>query len=142
MPTYDFHCPACNRTEQDVMRPLSEYGLPCPCPVCEAPMYQLLSAPHVVMDYQGYTCPVSGEWIEGRRAHRENLKKQGCRVYEPGETELARKRAATAEADFDRSLDNTIDELLHHAGSDKVEKLCNEVASGVTATVERLPFNR
>lgn len=138
MPTYDFHCEQCHRTEHDVIRPLSEYGLPCPCPVCETPMRQLLAAPFVVMDYAGYTCPVTGAWIEGRRAHSENLKRQGCRVWEPGETEAVKRRRAQSEQELDKSLDNTVDEVLYHMGSDKVEKLCNEVASGVTATVERL----
>jgi hypothetical protein len=94
------------------------------------------------MDYAGYQCPVTGRWVEGRAAHRENLKRQGCRVLEPGETEQVRRDRQRAERDFDRALDNTIDELLYKAGSDKVEKLCNEVASGVTATVERLPLTK
>ena len=142
MPTYDFECPACQHIERDVMRSLAEYGTLHLCPLCETPSRQLLSTPHIVMDYAGYQCPVTEKWIEGRAAHRENLKRQGCRVLEPGETEQVRRAKQRAEADFDRSLDNTVDELLHHAGSDKVERLCNEVASGVTAAVERLPLNK
>lgn len=42
---------------------------------------------YYVGDYEGYNCPVTGKYIEGRAAHEENLKRQGCRVLEPGETE-------------------------------------------------------
>lgn len=137
MPTYDFQCGGCGHSARDVIRPLSEYGLPCPCPVCETPMRQLISAPHIVMDYPGYTCPVTGQWIEGRTAHRENLKRQGCRVLEPGETEQTRRRAAEAEARLDRELDATVDQALASLPSREVEHLCNAVADGMTATVER-----
>lgn len=41
----------------------------------------------IAKDYEGYDCPVTGKWIEGRYAHKENLKRQGCRVFEPGELE-------------------------------------------------------
>lgn len=43
-------------------------------------------------DYQGYDCPITGRFIEGRAAHRENLKRHGCRNLEKGEHEWAAKR--------------------------------------------------
>ena len=100
-------------------------------------MRQLISAPHIVMDYPGYTCPVTGQWVEGRTAHRENLKRQGCRVLEPGETEQTRRRAAESESRLDRELDATVDQALASLPSREVEHLCNAVADGMTATVER-----
>lgn len=47
---------------------------------------------YVAPDYRGYECPVSGKWIDGRAAHRENLKRTGCRLLERGEKEEAPKR--------------------------------------------------
>jgi hypothetical protein len=44
-------------------------------------------APNVHADFEGYRSPVTGEWIEGRRAHREDLRRHGCRVYEGRESE-------------------------------------------------------
>ena len=38
-------------------------------------------------DYEGYNCPITNKWVEGKSAHRENLKRHGCRVFEPGELE-------------------------------------------------------
>ena len=58
-------------------------------------------------DAAGYDCPVTGKWIDGRAAHRENLKRTGCRVFEPGEKQNFEKekpremdRNAEIAADF------------------------------------------
>lgn len=45
----------------------------------------------VSSDIAGYDCPVTGKWIDGRRDHRENLKRQGCRNLEVGESRDAQK---------------------------------------------------
>lgn len=34
--------------------------------------------PFLWSDYEGYQSPVSGEWIEGRAARREDMKRHGC----------------------------------------------------------------
>lgn len=50
----------------------------------------------VVSDYPGYDCPVTGQWVEGRAAHKENLKRTGCRLLERGERqEFSKKREKT-----------------------------------------------
>lgn len=49
-------------------------------------------APYVSSDYDAYDCPVTGKMVEGRAAHRENLKRTGCRILEKGEKEHAAKR--------------------------------------------------
>lgn len=35
-------------------------------------------APRITPDTPGYHSPITGEWIEGRAARREDLKKHGC----------------------------------------------------------------
>lgn len=42
---------------------------------------------YIASDIAGYTCPVTNKWVDGKSAHRENLKRQGCRLLEPGERE-------------------------------------------------------
>lgn len=37
-----------------------------------------VTLPLYTPDTPGYQSPVTGEWIEGRRARREDLKKHGC----------------------------------------------------------------
>ena len=37
-----------------------------------------LQMPRVFGDYPAYQSPVTGEWIEGKQARKEDLKKHGC----------------------------------------------------------------
>lgn len=46
------------------------------------------SGPLVCPDLPGYVSPVTGLWVEGRRARREDLKRTGSRPYEGREQEL------------------------------------------------------
>lgn len=63
------------------------------------------SAPMVAGDYAAYDCPVTGKPIEGRAAHRENLKKTGCRLLEKGESREAPKR-------YEERKSESIDKIL------------------------------
>lgn len=66
-----------------------------------------LPAPQISPDYAAYDCPVTGRMIEGRRAHRENLKQHGCRVLEPGETEQHRReRPRQKEAALNKAIED------------------------------------
>lgn len=74
-------------------------------------------APMSIKDYEAYECPVTGKMIEGRAAHRENLKRTGCRIFEPGEREAyvkneGRRREETAEK-ISNTYANIISERLN-----------------------------
>lgn len=135
MPLYDYLCPAGHRF--DVFLPMSASHTDQVCPHCSALAAKQLSAPAVRGDYSGYRCPITDKWIEGRRAHEENLKQHGCRVFEPGEKEAVTQIKAAADRDFDRRLDETLDRTLASWSPDKVARLCNEVADGASAQVTR-----
>jgi len=62
--------------------------------------------PVVVGDYGEYDCPITGEPVEGRAAHRENLKKHGCRLLEKGESREAPQRRTD-------SIDSSLDSILN-----------------------------
>ena len=79
MPMYDYKCSVCGR-KREVMLKLSDLSSPVYCQRDGFAMSRMLSAPYVQNDYPAYTCPVTGERIEGRRAHEENLKRTGCRI--------------------------------------------------------------
>lgn len=64
------------------------------------------TGPILLGDYEAYDCPVTGKMIEGRYAHNENLKRQGCRLLEPGESRDAIKRQEEA---FEHSMRKTLD---------------------------------
>lgn len=136
MPTYSYRCPGCFRNFDKIL-PLVRYDEPQSCPSCLSIATKVITAAAVRGDYEGYACPVTGTWVEGRRAHQENLKRTGCRVYEPGETEAIRRKKASDEAAFDAHVEATVEQAFTALPTEKKEALAKEIASGVTATVER-----
>lgn len=134
MPLYEYRCPVGHKFERFYrMAEDSSHAL-CSCGELAG---KQLSAPVVRGDYAGYSCPITGKWIEGRRAHEENLARHGCRVLETGEASQAERARRNAEENFEKALDETIERELTTMGSEKVARLCNEVADGTTAVFSR-----
>ena len=136
MPLYTYQCPTCSR-KREILKPLVHLDRPEKCLNCGFAMNRMLSAPLVLGDYPGYNCPITGDWIEGRKAHIENLKKHGCRVYEPGETEQAKASAAFAEKQLESSIESTVEEFIEKLPTRKREQLATELESGVDVGVIR-----
>jgi len=137
MPMYAYKCEKCG-TSQDVFKAIRFLDLPEPCEVCGAEMVRHICAPAVLGDYPGYNCPITGDWIEGRRAHQENLKKHGCRVYEPGETEQTRARMAFEEKQLEASIESTVEEFVEKLPARKREQLAIELENGADVGVVKL----
>lgn len=136
MPTYSYQCPECAH-RRDIIKSLALLNREERCEACEAPMDRRLCAPAVAPDLSGYTCPITDKWIEGRRAHTENLKRHGCRVYEAGETDQVRRSRAKEEQAEERSVEETVERFYDALPTVKREQLAQEVASGVDLVVER-----
>jgi hypothetical protein len=64
-------------------------------------------------DLPGYESPITGKWIEGRKARREDLRRHGCRPWEGREQE--EKVAARARAEQDQKLDALAEKMAHRA---------------------------
>jgi hypothetical protein len=80
---------------------------------------------------------VTGKWIEGRKAHEENLKVTGCRILEPGETrDKARQREAD-DARLEAAIEETADRFIAELPTEKRDRLAAEMEGGLTAQVER-----
>ncbi len=63
-------------------------------------------------DYEPYQCPVTGRAIEGKAAHRENLKRTGSRLLEPGESrDYAKNKRAADDAAIEKSVSETVDKI-------------------------------
>jgi type II secretory pathway component PulC len=92
----------------------------------------------VVADYAGYSCPITGKWVEGRKAHTENLKRHGCRVLETGETEAVRRKRTQEEAALDRSVEQTVEQFYETLPTERREELAHSVQSGVDVAIERI----
>jgi putative FmdB family regulatory protein len=136
MPTYRYHCPGCAR-DFDIFKRLADFSREERCSHCEFQLQRQILAPAVQGDYQGYDCPITGKWIEGRRAHEENLKRHGCRVLEAGEKDQFDKDRAAQEAALDSSVESTVEEFIEKLPAVKKERLANEVSAGMGVTFER-----
>jgi putative FmdB family regulatory protein len=137
MPTYDYKCPSCH-ARREIVKPLAELNRTEPCHRCKCGgMERLISAPMVRGDLPGYDCPITGKWIEGRRAHEENLARHGCRVFEAGEREAFIRQRQADERDFDRRLDETAEAFIANLPTEKRDRLAGEMEGGITAEVVR-----
>lgn len=115
MPVYDYNCPKCDTTQERFL-PLKDLDVvKVRCPVCLSMMERRISAPMVRGDYEAYNCPITGKLVEGKRAHIENLKRNGCRVLEPGETREAMKRA---KADKEAATAAAVEKAIEGAARD------------------------
>lgn len=75
----------------------------------------------VIPDLPGYQSPVTGLWVEGRRARREDLKRTGSRPFEGIEQErkeLARQQQYR-EQKLDASLTKAVSETFYQMSPQK-----------------------
>lgn len=136
MPMYLYSCPTCAR-KREIVKPLADLDRAENCTNCGFAMNRLICAPMVRGDYAGYNCPVTGQWIEGRRAHEENLKRHGCRVLEPGETDEFKRRRAAEDTAFENSISETVEQFVETLPTNRKEQLAAEIQSGVDVAIER-----
>lgn len=108
---YTYACPGCGR-RQTIVKKLALIERDEPC-VCGVLMQRQITAPMVRPDYPGYECPSTGKWVEGRKAHAENLKRTGCRLLEPGEREQSvSRREAASERLYDQIAESAAAEVM------------------------------
>lgn len=136
MPMYDYRCPDCT-THRVIFKKLEQFENREFCHKCNAQMERMISAPMVIGDYQAYNCPITGALIDGKRQHRENLKRHGCRVLEEGESAMVRKSAARADAQLDKEIDETVEEFVETLPTAKREQLVAEVQNGLDVQLTR-----
>lgn len=127
MPLYDFVCTSGHKFERMVR--LSEFHAPQQC-ACQSTATRVISPVRFSVENVGYDCPVTGEWIGSKAQHENNLAKHGCRVYEAGETEQAKKAKAAADAEFEKRLDGTVEKEFESLPSAKKEALATELTAG------------
>lgn len=136
MPVYSYECDACGG-EFDRFLSLANYRVPQKC-VCGVLAKRVIKPTSIAVDYPGYTCPVSGEWVDGKRAHEANLKKHNCRVLEPGETAAATHSSRKSDEDFAERIADTAASIVENLPAAKREQLGRELSNGADIAVERL----
>jgi putative FmdB family regulatory protein len=112
MPIYQYRCNACGTFEH--YHSLAEYLTPTGCPECSKIATKVILPAMVMPDWGPYDCPITGKVVWGRRAHAENLKQHGCRVFERGEREEFTRRKKERQRDFERSVERVVDKAAQH----------------------------
>lgn len=136
MPLYDYKCPSCGIVEELVVA-LCDLDTPVACGTCGNLMKRLMSTPHIQMDYAGYTCPITGKWVEGRAAHRANLQQHGCRILEAGEREDIVRLRKAEEKELDSKIEETVGRTITSWPAEKQSRLAEELGRGASANVIR-----
>jgi hypothetical protein len=72
-------------------------------------------------DIPGYVSPVTGKWIEGRKARREDLRATGSRPYEGRAAEEA--EASKYRAEQERKTDQLAEKMAHRAWAEAPESV-------------------
>lgn len=136
MPAYEYKCLSCGLESEKILR-IRDYKTEFPCP-CGGTTYRSFRTPPAVKgDYEAYDCPISGERIEGKVAHEANLRKHGCRVLEPGETERATRNSAAADARLDVEVEATAEAFVSKLSGDEKAALGQAVESGADVSFTR-----
>lgn len=139
MPIYTYQCPKCERAEE-VFHPLAALDVEHPCSECGAPRHRILQAARVQADYPGYSCPITGKWIEGKKAHRANLARHGCRVLESGEHEDAARFRQAEDRRLDALAERMAIEGVSALPQAKFQTLAAELEKGGDAQIERRTY--
>lgn len=136
MPLYTYKCPCEHKFTR--FSTIRDYQKQVECEKCHQLAERFIdAAPAVKGDYPGYSCPITGDWIEGRRAHEENLAKHGCRVLETGETERAIAVNKQREAAFEASVEATAEAEIAKMDSATLEALACGLDHGLDVEVSR-----
>lgn len=136
MPLYDYKCPDGHRFA--VFTKIGDYKKERPCEDCGKTSIRFITgAPMVRGDLPGYNCPITNKWVEGRRQHEENLKKHGCRILEPGESQQAVAFRKQVDEQLEKSIEATAEEFVVSLDATKREQLAAELDNGADVTVGR-----
>lgn len=137
MPIYEYWCPKCAERFEAV-HAVADYLAETLHEVCGTLGEKRIFTPQLVCDdLPGYLSPVTEQWVEGKRARREDLKRSGCRPYDPGEKEEFVRRRAREDAALDRSIDEHVEASVSTMPARKRELLEQEVRAGATAEIVR-----
>lgn len=133
MPLYDYRCPECGHRAQAFRRVDDRHQ----APPHEHSMVLAVTAPTVRGDISGYHSPITGQWIGSSRAAREDMKRHGCREWDPGEKQDAIRRREQNDRDLDASIERTVGTFIEDLPQRKRERLEVELANGFTAVPVR-----
>lgn len=91
----------------------------------------------IIPDLPAYESPIDGRVIEGRAARREDLKRAGCREYDPWMREEMARRQASDDAELEASVSRDVDKFRSRLSSRDRELLEQGMRAGMHALITR-----
>ena len=92
---------------------------------------------NIIPDCEGYESPVTGDYIQGNRARREDLKRHNCVEYDPTMKGVREAEVAKNEAKLEKKIDDHVDYTIKQLPARKMELLEQEIRSGAEAQIVR-----
>lgn len=125
-------------SEVEISCRVADLGLTrfCRCGSVYERIYKKFPAAFVEADVC-YNSPIDGRAITTKQARIEDLRRNGCRPYETGESEDLQRRKVKEEVELDRSIDSTVDKEIALMPQRKRELLEQEVRAGATTEIVR-----
>lgn len=91
----------------------------------------------IVPDLPAYESPIDGRVIDGRAARREDLKRSGCREYDPGERRIMQERRAAEDAALTKAVDRTVEKWFYEGNSRRRELMVQALRAGIGPQIVR-----
>lgn len=141
MPTYLYQCEhGCQ--EERYLR-LSQHQQRQDCLAHWLPMQQIITAPLLVKASADvcYDSPIDGKPITSMQARQEDLKRSGCRAYDPAQKQDYDRRIIESEAALDRDIEATVEESVSKMDGEGRRRLASELLDqGVTTEAVRKTY--
>ena len=80
-------------------------------------------------DLPAYESPIDGRIIEGRAQRREDLKRNGCREYDPGMKQDAKRNHQENNAQLDRIIGESVERIYNQLSDTKRKQLDREMGA-------------
>ena len=138
MPEYIYECYHQHRSS--VLTTLAGHKIVIDCPSCGAPAPQVITAPLLVKASQDvcYDSPIDGRPITNWQARQEDLKRNGCREYDPEMKRDFHQRLKDSESALDKTVDTHVEASIEKMPTKQRAKLYSELTQeGVSAEVVR-----
>ena len=78
-------------------------------------------------DLPAYESPIDGRIIEGRAQRREDLKRNGCREYDPGMKQDAKRNNRENNERLDRIIGESVERMYNQLSDTKRKQLDREM---------------
>ena len=137
MPWYEYACPNGHHQTRFLLVANHTAHVSCDCGDLAT---QIIGSPLLVKAAPNvcYDSPIDGTPITSWDARREDLKRNGCREYDPGMKVDYNNRIKESEAALDKTIDAHVEEAIEKMPTAKRGKLYSELTDqGVNADVMR-----